>query len=296
MKKYVLLMRLDHWIKQLFVLPGLLVAMIFIDKEVVLSTVVLKTLIALASISLVASSNYVINEWLDAEFDKYHPIKKNRSAVKEKLNQKIVYVLYIFLFAIGSLLGLSISRYFFYTTLCLWLTGILYNVKPFRIKDIAYIDALFESINNPIRFLAGWLIMIDTHLPPLPIVLSYWFIGAFLMTAKRFAEYRMFSDKEIAYKYRKSFEKYSEKKLLIAAILYSVLSILLLLFFSLKYKIELIALIPLYICLICYYFKISLKESSIVQRPEAIYKDKILVFYIVLIAIILIVLMKKDIL
>ena len=26
---------------------------------------------------MIASANYVINEWLDARFDKYHPTKKN---------------------------------------------------------------------------------------------------------------------------------------------------------------------------------------------------------------------------
>ncbi len=34
--------------------------------------------------------------------------------------------------------------------------GVLYNVKPFRTKDIAYLDVLSESINNAIRLLLGW--------------------------------------------------------------------------------------------------------------------------------------------
>ena len=32
--------------------------------------------LGILSICLLASSNYVINEWLDAEFDKFHPEKK----------------------------------------------------------------------------------------------------------------------------------------------------------------------------------------------------------------------------
>ena len=36
----------------------------------------------------------------------------------------------------------------------------MYNVKPFRFKDIVYLDVIIESLNNPIRFL-GWFIVVD---------------------------------------------------------------------------------------------------------------------------------------
>ena len=42
---------------------------------------------------MIASANYVINEWLDAEFDKYHPTKKYRSVVSEGVNGRIVWLL-----------------------------------------------------------------------------------------------------------------------------------------------------------------------------------------------------------
>ena len=38
----------------------------------------------------VASANYVINEWLDRESDKFHPTKSQRSAVQKVLRREIV--------------------------------------------------------------------------------------------------------------------------------------------------------------------------------------------------------------
>jgi 4-hydroxybenzoate polyprenyltransferase len=73
--------------------------------------------------------------------------------------------------------------------------GIFYNVRPFRTKELAYLDVLSESINNAIRLMIGWFIVTPVYLPPVTIVLGYWMGGAFLMATKRFAEYCMINDK-----------------------------------------------------------------------------------------------------
>ena len=77
MKDYIKIARVDHWIKQLFIVPGMIFA-IFLVKDVNLASVIPDIILAFISTCFVASANYVINEWLDAEFDKYHPTKKNR--------------------------------------------------------------------------------------------------------------------------------------------------------------------------------------------------------------------------
>ncbi len=38
----------------------------------------------------IASANYVINEYLDREFDKYHPTKSRRRAVERQLRGSFV--------------------------------------------------------------------------------------------------------------------------------------------------------------------------------------------------------------
>ncbi len=228
MNKYIRIMRLDHWIKQLFILPGFFFADLLINEKI-LSEYVSNLVIAFFAVSLIASANYVINEWLDAEFDKFHPTKKNRSVVTEDVKGSVVWILWGVLTCAGFFIGYLINFYFLMMLVWLWLMGIAYNVKPLRTKDIFILDVLTESINNMIRLLLGWFIVFNATepplLPPISIVIGYWMLGAFLMAIKRYAEYRMIGDPSLAGKYRKSFQSYSEQSLLTSAFFYAMCSV-----------------------------------------------------------------------
>lgn len=293
MKKYVKIMRLDHWIKQLFIVPGILIAMMLLNMKITFA-LFLKIVLGLLATCFISSSNYVINEWLDAKFDKYHPIKKNRVVVQNNLNPFIVYSMYIILALIGLILSSFINKFFFISEFVLFIMGILYNVKPFRLKDMVYIDALSESINNALRFLMGWFVVTDSYFPTISIVLGYWMAGAFLMEIKRYSEFCMIGDAEVASKYRKSFKYYTDKSLLILSFFYAMCSVFFVGVFLIKYKIELIFFIPFYIVLFCYYFYISLRDNSIAQKPECLYKEKGLMIYILFLLILFIILLKVD--
>ena len=230
-----------------------------------------------------------------AEFDKYHPIKKHRSAVENDLKPSIVYILYFSLFILGIAISLLVNTYFTIMMAWLWVMGVLYNVKPIRTKDVPYVDVLTESVNNAIRFLAGWFIVTDSYLPPVSIIIGYWFAGSFLMATKRFSEYCMINDPETASLYRKSFARYTKKSLLISSFFYAMLSVLFVGIFLIKYRVELILFIPFYIGLFCYYFYIAFKEDSAAQKPEKLYKEKGLFLYITAISIVFVILMLVDI-
>ena len=295
MKKYLKLMRFDHWIKQLFIIPGILIALVIIPESAVSLELCKKTVFGLLSVSLVASSNYVINEWLDAKTDRYHPRKKDRVAVTGTLNPPVVYLLYFGTFGFGALIGKLVSTRFLCSVLLLWIMGILYNVKPFRTKDIAYLDVYTESINNAIRFLAGWFIVTARYYPPVSIVLGYWFAGAFLMSMKRFAEFRMIDSSLTAAQYRKSFKTYNEQKLMIFSFFNAMFSVLFVGIFLIKYRIELIISMPFYIGIFCYYFHMSCKDDSAAQSPEKLYKDRAIVLYVLLLLFTFMIAMLLDI-
>ena len=292
---YIKIARPDHWIKQLFIIPGILIAF-FLVKDVVFDlNLFIKIIVGFISTCFIASANYVINEYLDSDFDKYHPIKKNRVMVTKKMNKKIVYTEYIILAILGLACAYFISIPFFCVSLILLIGGILYNVKPFRTKDIAFIDVLSESINNALRLLLGWFIVTNKYLPPASIICGYWMFGAFLMAIKRYSEYRMINDATQAALYRKSFSKYTEHSLLLSAIFYALLSIFLCGTFLIKYKIELLLCIPFLCGLFCYYIAISLKQNSAVQSPEQLYKEKKLLMFLILFIILFTVLLFTDI-
>lgn len=276
--KYIRIMRIDHWIKQLFIIPGCVFAMFLTSGKLTIECMY-RFAIGFFATCMIASANYVINEWLDAEFDRFHPTKKNRSVVTEDISGRVVWILWGGAALIGFGLGWFVCKPFLYMEIWLWIMGILYNVKPFRVKDVAYLDVIAESVNNAIRLLMGWFIISDSTLPPSSIIFGYWTCGAFLMAIKRYAEYKMINDPELAGKYRKSFTYYSEYSLLISAFFYAMCSVFFIGIFLTKYRIELVLFMPFLIGLYCYYFHLAFKPDSAVQKPEKLFKEKGLMLY-----------------
>lgn len=270
---YVRIARPDHWIKNLFILPGTFAAWALLRPSWDASAV-LRLALALASTCLVASSNYVINEWLDARFDRFHPTKKNRPVVVADLRAAPVYAEWALLAVAGVALSLLVGRLFSAMAVWLFLMGIAYNVEPLRTKDIPFLDVLSESVNNMIRLLMGWFVLTDASLPPCSVVLGYWMAGAFLMATKRFAEYRMIGDPARAGLYRKSFRRYTESSLLVSSFVYALLSTFLLGVFLVKHRIELLLSVPFLVALFGKYLSIAYKPDSAAQKPEKLYREK----------------------
>lgn len=289
MKSYIKIARPDHWIKNLFIVPGVILANLLTETAFT-PEIGIRFIIGFLATCLIASANYVINEWLDAKFDKYHPTKKNRPVVAGNMKFSLVMLEYALLIAAGLGLSLLVSRYFVYMELWLLIMGVLYNVEPVRTKDIAYLDVLSESVNNLIRLLLGWFIITNQYQPPLSIMVGYWMGGAFLMATKRFAEYRMIDDPKQAGLYRKSFRHYTEHSLLISAFFYALAAAFLIGIFMLKYRIEYLLAMPLLFGLFCFYLYIAFKPDSAVQKPEKLYREKKLFVYIIFMVAVMVIL------
>ncbi len=271
---YLRLARIDHWIKTCFMLPGAFVAFMLAKPESFGFPQLLMLFTGVLATCLAASANYVINEWLDGEFDRYHPVKKNRPMVTKNLKVKYILLEYAIFAITGLILSLLINPYFFVTQLWLLVMGIVYNVKPFRTKDIAFVDVLTESVNNIIRFLLGWFIITDTCLPPVSILFGYWMAGAFLMATKRFAEYRMINDPELAGRYRKSFQNYTERTLVCSSFFYAICATFMIGVFLIKYRMEYIFCMPILFLMFAYYLMMAFDQDSAVQKPEGLFREK----------------------
>ncbi len=294
MKNYIKIARPDHWVKNAFILPGLAIAILLTDFTFS-SDVIVKFILGFFSTCFIASANYVINEWLDAEFDKYHPTKKYRPVVSENMKLSFVLLEYAILIVLGLGLAICVGRPFTYMELWLLIMGVLYNVKPVRTKDIPYLDVLSESINNMIRLLLGWFIITQDFQPPISILIGYWFAGAFLMATKRFAEYRMIGDPSVAGLYRKSFAHYTETSLLVSSFFYAMCATFFIGVFMIKYRMEYIIAMPFVFGLFCFYLYIAFKPDSAVQKPEKLYKERPLLIYIAVLVLILLLLTIIDI-
>lgn len=294
MKDYIKIARIDHWIKNMFIVPGIAVAILLLDVSLG-SINFLHLIIGFFATCFIASANYVINEWLDAEFDKYHPTKKHRPVVGGNVKFKYVLVEYFIFAALGIILSLFINYLFVITEAWLLVMGLIYNVKPVRSKDIIFLDVLSESVNNMIRLLLGWFLITDSVLPPVSILIGYWMAGAFLMGTKRLAEYRMIGDPTVAGLYRKSFKYYTEKTLFGSSFFYALCATFCIGIFLIKYRIEYVVAMPFMFLLFAYYVMMAFDEDSAVQKPEKLYKEKKLLLLVALVIAILALLTVVDI-
>ena len=283
LKNYLYILRIDHWFKNIFMLPGAALAIILSD--ITPSNAIEPLLIGIMSVCLIASANYVINEWLDAEFDRFHPVKKHRPSALGNIQGQYVCLLYFIVASLGFILASLLSTEFQVVAIALLVMGVFYNVRPFRSKDRIYLDVLSESVNNPLRFLLGWYAITSGTLPPSSILLSYWMGGAFLMAVKRYAEYRFIDNPEQAGFYRRSFRFYTEEKLLLSAFFYALSSALFLGVFLIKYRIEFLLSFPLFALLFVWYLHIGMKPHSPTQNPEKLYQEKRFVTYIFILSI-----------
>ncbi len=290
-RAHLAIARLDHSTKNVFVLPGILVAFDAIGATMPVSVAARRIAIGFLACTLIACSNYVLNEVLDAPYDRHHPAKGSRPAASGKVHIPLAYAQWLIMMAAGLLLGSLISWPF--TAVCagLWVMGCVYNIPPVRAKDVPYLDVLSESINNPLRMLIGWYMITDTVVPPVSLLIAYWMIGAYFMALKRFSEYREIGDPVRAGEYRRSFLHYSEQSLLVSVTFYASAAMLFFGAFIARYHLELVLSFPFVALTMAVYFLLSFEKGSTVQHPEYLYREPRLMVPVVICAIALVVLL-----
>lgn len=285
LQDYIAIARPDHWTKNMFMLPGLFLGVLV--SRASFNRVLWPLVIGMAATCLISSANYTINEWLDRHFDRFHPKKRLRPSVSGRISATGVYVEYALLVIGGLALAASVGQRMFEASVFLLIMGVVYNVRPLRTKDRAYLDVVSESINNPIRLCMGWVIAVPDGFPPSSLLLGYWFGGAFLMAVKRFAEFRTIGDKKTAGDYRLSFRHYTEESLLASAVFHAMAASLFLGVFLIKYRIELVVAFPFIALLFAWYLRMGYDEDSAAQHPERLLGQRKFMLYVLLLTVLM---------
>ena len=227
-----------------------------------------RVLVGLTAVGLVSSSNYVLNELLDAPFDRLHPRKRNRPVAAGHVIVRLAWAQWPALFAAGLAAGALVSRALAYDLAALWVMGILYNVPPIRLKDIAWVDVLSEAVNNPIRFLAGWHLTGTRALPITSLLVTYWMAGCYFMAIKRYAEMRDMPTAGACRAYRKSYRHYTPDRLLVSVIFYGALAMLFFGEYMGRYRLEMVVAFPFVAIVMAMYFALVFKSDGAAGRPE----------------------------
>ncbi len=291
-RDHISIARPGQWSKNVFMLPGVLLGTLACHGDPNLGVLNGATVgwVALGVLStcLVCSSNYTLNEILDASSDRHHPLKRNRPVAAGRIRLPLAYAQWLLLGMGGLAAAWWIGRPYFYALSALFVMGVVYNSPPIRSKECPYMDVLSESVNNPLRLLLGWYAVGCPLIPPASLLLSYWMLGAFFMAVKRFAELRHIGDPETAAAYRSSFAYYTQERLLISIVFYATAFALFAGIFLVRYQVELILAAPFLAGFMGLYMRIGFLPDSPAQRPEYLYRQKHLMAYGLLTSVVLV--------
>src|SRR5262245_37845065 len=105
---YIAIARPDYWFKNVFMAIGVFLAY-FYYPALLHQFSVWPLLVALVATCLIASTNYVINEILDAPTDESHPTKRNRPIPSGRARVGVAYVEWVLLGVVGLSVAYSLN-------------------------------------------------------------------------------------------------------------------------------------------------------------------------------------------
>ncbi|MGV8907906.1 MAG: decaprenyl-phosphate phosphoribosyltransferase [Propionicimonas sp.] len=193
-------MRPKQWVKNVLVLAAPLAAGRLFETGVLLAS-----LWAFVSFSLVSASIYLINDSRDIEADQQHPKKRFRPIAAGELSVSTAYVLATITLAASLALGFWVARDLGITLATYWVLQVVYS---FFLKHQPIIDLAMVAAGFLLRAVAGGVAS--------GLVLSQWFLlvasfgSLFMVAGKRYSELKELGNEAGT---RASLERYTKSYL-----------------------------------------------------------------------------------
>ena len=181
---FLRLIRIHHWVKNFFVFVPLLFSLHLFESHYFL-----QTLAAFFVFCFASSAIYVLNDIVDIEADRAHPVKRNRPlpAGKISITSAIIIASLLLVVVFGTMM------YFNFKFILLVVGFVILNVLySFWFKNIVLLDVFSIAAGFSIRVLAGALaiqVPISSWL-----LLTTMFISLFLGVMKRRSELMTISE------------------------------------------------------------------------------------------------------
>ncbi len=177
-KEYLKLFRLHQWIKNVFIFVPIVFSKNLFNLELLLIVAA-----GFFEFCLASSLVYVLNDIIDIESDRNHPVKKERPLASGRISKKSA----IYSVIILSLIILSLLPFFnlaFDALLLLYIViNIFYSIK---LKNIVIIDIFSIAAGFMIRIISG-AVVINVEISNW-LILTTMFISLFLGVMKRRSE------------------------------------------------------------------------------------------------------------
>lgn len=173
--QYLKLLRPKHWAKNLFLFIPL-----FFFGEIFNGQKLLVVLYGFICFSLLASSIYIINDYMDIEADRSHPTKSKRPLAAGTVSKSTALIIFALLVLTGFGIAYSIDQKF---TFILGLYFVLNLAYSFGLKNISILDIFIVSIGFVLRIKAGGAI---ANIPVSEwLMLMVFLLALFMAIAKR---------------------------------------------------------------------------------------------------------------
>ncbi|MDP4116213.1 MAG: decaprenyl-phosphate phosphoribosyltransferase [Bacteroidota bacterium] len=200
-KSYVKLLRVPQWIKNFFVFVPLIFSKHIFDINYVGTA-----LLGFMAFCFTSSIVYIINDMMDVEADRMHPVKKNRPIASGKISVLNAGVTAVVLLAltIGWFIYFGVNQYFIFCIISYFIINFLYSVK---LKHMVLLDIFSIAAGFMLRVLSGGLI-INVYISSW-LILTTMFISLFLAIMKRYSELDVVSETDTK-STRKVLEQYSK--------------------------------------------------------------------------------------
>lgn len=214
MRHFLRLMRIEQYVKNLFIFIP-----IFFGLEITDLPVLLKTTLAFLLFCLTASAVYIFNDYFDRGEDKKHPIKKDRPLASGAVSAAAALVL----MAVLAVLGLGGAFLLDYTVLTIMLIYIVINVLyTVVLKHVAIIDVVIIALGFVLRLFIGSAVS-QVQLSMWIIIMTF-LLALFLAFGKRREDVFLYLQK--GEKARRSVDGYNIEFLNIAMIIMATVIII----------------------------------------------------------------------
>jgi 4-hydroxybenzoate polyprenyltransferase len=190
MKKNIIgafsIIRPSQWLKNAFLFAPLIFAKHLFDFPYIW-----RESLAFCGFCLVSSVIYVVNDILDREADKLHPIKRNRPLASGAIGIPEICIILIFLLALILCLIPYLHVYFWYTVIVYTFLNLAYS---FGLKRVVLVDVFIIAAGFMLRVLAG-VFAIEVEISSW-LILCTLFVSVFLAVSKRRGELILSSTSE----------------------------------------------------------------------------------------------------